>query len=222
MKCSLDGHLPWQFVLGSLPLWPFLAVCCLCSSGGRYVLLHGGLPSMFHDGLSSTVVVSHGDLSSIYVGWSGGHHFSSTGCWAVCGWGRISAGPPLFFSEMKLETSFSNVLQFALLASIQLSKVLKWTLLVLMSGVLKGVNFLLTLLPDLPRVLKWIKSLSWTCTGVLKGVNFCLCCSLLPRVPLVGVLKWLSSMYFSPLTRIPLICRVLNSAAKSSVGCSSS
>ena len=35
---------------------------------GCSVLLHGGLPSMFHGGLSSAVVVSHGDLSSIYVG----------------------------------------------------------------------------------------------------------------------------------------------------------
>ena len=95
-----------------------------------------------------------------------------------------------------------------------------------MSGVLKGVKFLLTFIPDLPMVLKLTKSLSRTCTGVLKGVNFCLCCSLPPHVLSVGVLKWLSSMYFSLLTHIPLIWRVLkgvsNSVAKSSVGCFSS
>ena len=80
----------------------------------------------------------------------------SVGCWAVCGWGGDSASPPS--SETKLETSLSNVSQFALLASIQSSKVLKWTLPVLrvMSGVLKGVKFLLTFVPDLPRVLKWL------------------------------------------------------------------
>ena len=65
------------------------------------------------------------------------------------------------------------------------------------------------------------KSLSRTCTGVLKGINFCLSCSLLPRVPLVEVLKWLSSMSFSPLTHILFMWRVLKwvsgSVAKSSV-----
>ena len=181
----------------------------------------------------------------------GGHHSSwSTSCWAVCGWGRISSvqsvapgGSFSVFSEMKLETSFSTVSHCVFLALTQLSKVLKWTLLVLyvISGVLKGIKFSLTFptmsweaifsLPDLPMVLKEVclplcmtKSLSRMCTGVLKGVNFCLWCSLLPHVPLTGVLKWVSMLSFSQLTRIPFIWRVLkwvsNSMAKSSCGAS--
>ena len=147
---------------------------------------------------------------------SGGHHSSlSASCWAVCaGVGSLLVLLRLFWNETW--DIFSTVSLFVFLALTQLLKVLKWTLpvLCLTSGVLKGVKFLLTFIPDLPMV--------------LKGVNFCLCCSLLPHVPSVGVLKWLSSMYFSPLTHIPLIWRVLkgvsNSAVKSSCasGCSSS
>ena len=133
--------------------------------------------------------------------------------------------------------------QLIFLALTQSSKVLKWTLLVLCLafGVLKGIKFSLTFptvsweevffLPDLPMVLKEVslllfltKSLSRMCTGVLKGVNFCLCCSLLPHVPMTGVLKWVSSFFFSLLTRIPFIWRVLkwvfNSVAMSSCGAS--
>ena len=72
-------------------------------------------------------------------------------------------------------------------------------------------------LPRLTHVLKEVclllfltKSLSRMCTGVLKGVNLCLCCSLLPHVPSVGVLKWVSSLLFSLLTHIPFIWRSWN------------
>ena len=71
-------------------------------------------------------------------------------------------------------------------------------------------------------VLKWVclplfltKSLSRLCTGVLKGVNFCLCCSLVPRVLLPGVLKWVSSLLFLLLTHILFIWRVLKGVSKS-------
>ena len=33
---------------------------------------------------------------------SGGHHLSSASCWAVCGWGRISAGHPPSFLKRNL------------------------------------------------------------------------------------------------------------------------
>ena len=168
----------------------------------------------------------------------------------LLGWGRILSvhllllvSPPSIFSEMKLETSFSTVSHYIFLALTQSSKVLKLTLLVLCFtyGILKGIKFVLTFptvsweaiffIPDLPMVLKEVclllfltKSLSRTCTRVLKGVNFCLHCSLLPRVPWTGVLKWVSTLSFSLLARIPFIWRVLkwvsNSVAKSSCGVS--
>ena len=106
MKRLLDGHLPWQFGFKSCPLWPLLAVCHLSSLGDTLFCSMVDFSSMFHGGLSSTVVVSHGDLSSIYGGWSGnlgGHHSSlSAGCWAVCSWGRISASPPPSFLKRNL------------------------------------------------------------------------------------------------------------------------
>ena len=80
----------------------------------------------------------------------GGHRFSWSvqllGC--LHGWGRISDRSSSFFSETKLETSFSTVSHFIFLALTQSSKVLKWTLLVLYltSGVLKGIKFSLTFL----------------------------------------------------------------------------
>ena len=194
MKHSLDGRLPWHFVLGSFPLWPLLAVCCLCIA--RDAVFH----SMVDFPLCSMVDFllfgqSPMDIFPLSM-WDDLDVWGSPFLFvrllqAVCGWGRDLSWSSSF-SKMKLETSFSNVSQFTLLASIQSSKVLKWTLPVLcvMSGVLKGVNLLLTLLPDLPRVLKWIKSLSWTVyRGLGKESTFVYCCSLLPCVPSVGGLE---------------------------------
>ena len=147
----------------------------------------------------------------------GGHHCSwSSGCWAVCGWGRISSvhlllsvGPAYVFSETKLEISFSTMSHCIFLAMTQSSKVLKWTLLVLylISGVLKGIKFVTDLsyhvlgrqyFSSQTYPWSWKKSVCFCfwpnlclehVLGVLKGVNFCLCCSLLPRVPLVDGLE---------------------------------
>ena len=58
----------------------------------------------------------------------------------------LLVGPPSFFSETKLKASFSTVSHFLFLALTQSSRVLKWTLLVLYltSGVLKGINSVMT------------------------------------------------------------------------------
>ena len=61
-------------VMLCLRIFPSLAVACRLLPlyrQGCCISLHGRLPSMFHGRLPSAWAVSHGDLSSIYVGWSG-------------------------------------------------------------------------------------------------------------------------------------------------------
>ena len=89
-------------------VFPSLAIACHLLPlyrQGCCISLHGGLLSMFHGRLPSPWAVSHGDLSSIYVGWSGCLGVTIPLCPAVglsaAGVGD-SAGPPPSFLKWNL------------------------------------------------------------------------------------------------------------------------
>ena len=165
---------------------------------GHSILFHGGISSMFHGGLSSTVVVSHGDLSSIYGGWSGCLEVTIPfclhrllGCLQL-GWDLAGASVALGWSA----SAFSEMKRETSFSTMS--------------------YFIFLALTQSSKVLKWTLLVLYLISWVLKGVKFLL--TFFPDLPMV--LKWVSLMFFSPLTHIPFIWRVLkgvsNSVAKSS------
>ena len=216
MKRSLGGGLPSWLSFESFPLWSLLAVCCLCIAGDAvfHSMVDFPLCSMVDFLLSGQSPMEIFPLS-MWVIWV------SVGCWAVCGWGRYSAGPPPSFLKWNLRHLLVTCRNLLVLPRSNCrrswNELCRFAVWYLRLGSWNESNFYWPLSQAYPNLyLDCVQGLerSQPLSLLLSTAS---CTS--------WVLKWLLPMSFSPLTRIPLIWRVLKgvsiSVAKSSVGCSS-
>ena len=112
MKLSPDGGLPWQFASNHSLSGHCLPSLTSVAQGTLYFVPWWTLLYVPWWTLSYCGSLPWRSLLCLWgmIWMSGYHHFSlSTGCWAVCSWGRISSvhlllsvGPPLLFLKKNL------------------------------------------------------------------------------------------------------------------------